>query len=507
MKAERKEQSRGILLVYNSITSLASQATTIICGFILTKLILVHFGSNANGLVSSITQFLGFISFLEMGIGAVVKSALYKPLADINYMEVSKVIISTKKFYRNIAKILIVYTVILTIAFPIISNNQFNPIYTGSLVVIIAISLFAQYFFGMPYQLLLNADQRTYIPTVICCITLLANTVISAILINCAVPIQIVKLSASLIYVIRPVFYSIYVKKNYPLDEKLVLTEEPLKQKWNGLAQHLAYVVVNYTDIVVLTFFSTLANISIYTVYHNVTIGVQQVISSISVGISALLGNVLYSESKELLYKTFGLVEWFFHFITVLFFSITGLLIIPFVQTYAVGVVDANYIVPSFAILITVAQASYSLRTPYEMMVLAANHFKQTQRSAIIEMLLNISVSVILVIRFGLIGVAIGTLVAMTYRTLYFVWYLHKNILNYNLKVFIRHIVLDVLQVILCIVFLTVIFPVKVDTLSWTAWFALALKTGIICLITCLSVNLIFNRIYLVSISKKILRK
>lgn len=506
MKVKRKQQSRGRLLVYNSITSLVSQATTIICGFILTRLILMHFGSNANGLVSSITQFLGFISFLEMGIGAVVKSALYKPLAETDYAQVSKVIISTKKFYRNIAKILIAYTVVLTITFPIISSDQFNPIYTGTLVVIIAISLFAQYFFGMPYQLLLNADQRTYIPTLVCCITLLANTVISTILIYCGASIQIVKLAASLIYMVRPIFYSIYVRKNYPLDEKLVFTEEPLKQKWNGLAQHLAYVVVNYTDIVVLTFFSTLANVSIYTVYHNVTLGIQQVISSISVGISAMLGNVLYSESEEALHKTFGLVEWCFHFITVLFFSITGLLIMPFVQIYTLGVDDANYIVPVFAILITVAQACYSLRTPYETMVLAANHFKQTQKSAIIEMALNISVSVILVIRFGLIGVAVGTLVAMTYRTLYFVWYLHKNILNYNLKVFIRHIVLDVLQVIMCTVLLTVIFPAKIDTVSWSGWILLALKTGILCLITCLGINLTFNRSYLVII-KKILEK
>lgn len=104
-----KEKSRSKLLAYNSITSLFSQGITVICSFVLTRLILSHFGSSVNGLVSSITQFLGFISFLEMGIGAVVKSALYKPLADKNYDEVSRVIISTKKFYRTIAKILILW--------------------------------------------------------------------------------------------------------------------------------------------------------------------------------------------------------------------------------------------------------------------------------------------------------------------------------------------------------------------------------------------------------------
>ena len=66
-------------LIYNTISSLIFQVTTIVCGFILPRLILNAFGSNVNGLVNSITQFLGIISFLELGVGAVVQSALYKP--------------------------------------------------------------------------------------------------------------------------------------------------------------------------------------------------------------------------------------------------------------------------------------------------------------------------------------------------------------------------------------------------------------------------------------------
>lgn len=506
LTVNKKKDTRGKLLLLNSATSLISQAATVICNFVLTRLILLHFGSDVNGLVSSISQFLGFISFLEMGIGAVVKSALYKPLANKDYTEVSKVIISTKNFYRVIAKILIVYIVILTIVFPLISAEKFDALFTASLVVIISISLFAQYYFGMPYQLMINADQRTYVPTITCCVTLIFNTIISAVLISFGASIHIVKLAASIIYVARPIFYTVYVRKNYPLNENIRLTEEPLKQKWNGLAQHIAYVVVNYTDIVVLTFLSTYANVSIYTVYHNVTLGVQQIISCISVGISAMLGNVLYSESKEKLKETFGMVEWFFHVISILFFTITGLLIIPFVKIYTTGVNDANYIVPVFAALITAAQASYSLRTPYESMVLAANHFKQTQNSAIIEALLNIIISVILVVKYGIIGVAIGTLIAMTYRTLYFVIYLSKNILSYRIKTFIKLITLDLFQIGFCIgINLSIHFSAE-NISNWGSWIILAIKTGIICCGVCLIFNILFFRENVTYILKKILK-
>ena len=68
---------------------------------------------------------------------------------------------------------------------------------------------------------------------------------------------------------------------------------------------------------------------------------------------------------------------------------------------------------------------SYCLRLPYNAMVFAAGHYKQTQLSAIIEAVINIVVSVVLVSKWGLVGVAIGTFAAMTYRTLYLVLYLY----------------------------------------------------------------------------------
>lgn len=42
------------------------------------------------------------------------------------------------------------------------------------------------------------------------------------------------KLTTSLIYVIRPLYLSYYVKKNYHINKKIKYTGEPIKQKWNS---------------------------------------------------------------------------------------------------------------------------------------------------------------------------------------------------------------------------------------------------------------------------------
>jgi len=72
---------RKKLLAFNTVSSLAYELTVIICGFILPRLILGSFGSEVNGLVNSINQFLAIIAFLELGVGSVVQSSLYKPLS------------------------------------------------------------------------------------------------------------------------------------------------------------------------------------------------------------------------------------------------------------------------------------------------------------------------------------------------------------------------------------------------------------------------------------------
>ena len=92
-----KEKQDGYLrkkkLAKNTVSSLLFRITTIICGFIIPRLILNSYGSEVNGLINSIMQFLGIIAFLELGVGAVVQSSLYKPLSDNDNDGISSIVV------------------------------------------------------------------------------------------------------------------------------------------------------------------------------------------------------------------------------------------------------------------------------------------------------------------------------------------------------------------------------------------------------------------------------
>lgn len=363
-------------LAINTVSSLAFQISTIICGFIVPRLILKSFGSEVNGLVNSITQFLGIISFLELGVGAVIQSALYKPLADKDNDQISKVIVSGQRFFTRLAIILLIYVVFLMGIYPFIANQNFSFLYTATLIGVISISSFAQYYFGIVNRLLLTADQKGYISYNAQTFTLLLNTVACFVLIKLGASIHIVKLTTSLIYIIRPLILMIYVKRNYQINWKIQYNEEPIKQKWNGVAQHIAAVVLDGTDNVVLTIFSSLKEVSVYSVYNLVISGVKQLLLSMTNGIQSLIGEMWAKQELTNLRKFFGWVEWTLHTGTIFVFGVTSVLIVPFVEVYTNGISDINYIQPMFAMLLVVANAGHCLRLPYNIMILAGGHYK-----------------------------------------------------------------------------------------------------------------------------------
>ena len=500
--------TRKTKLMLNSASSLVYQFITIVCGFILPRFFLSFYGSAVNGLVSSITQFLGFISLAECGVGAVVQSTLYKPLANHDMQEVSKIIVSADRFFKRIAYILLGYTAILMVFYPLITLNSFDYLFTLILIFVISISSFAQYYLGMTYRLLLNADQLGFIQYSVHSVALILNTVSCILLMQAGVSIQIVKLATSLIFLAQPVFLAVIAKKKYTIDHKIQFIGEPIRQKWNGLAQHVATVVLGNTDTVVLTVLSTLENVSVYAVYHLVVNGVKQIVVSMTNGMQAMLGNMLAKNETEEMNRSFSQIEWFLHTLVTLVFSITAILIVPFIRVYTAEISDANYIVPAFAYLITLAQAAYCLRLPYNITVLAAGHYKQTQWSAIIEASINIVVSVVLVFHFGLIGVAIGTLMAMAYRTIYLACYLSHSIIYRPLRHFLKHLLTDVVCVTLLFGILKLFSPFFVmGQVSYASWLLLAVKVVCVALLSTVLVNMILYRQEVFDIVKKIRRK
>lgn len=474
-------------------SSFIFQIITIISGFILPILRLKYFGSEVNGLVVSITQFLGLISFLDLGVGQVIQANLYKPLAEKDYGKASDILISGKKFFRTLALILIFYSGALAILYPFLDASQFGYWYIFSLVLILSIDSFMQYYFGISYQLLLNSDQKGYVQYNLQIITVIINLFLSASLIVSGFGIHAVKLVTSFVYLIRPLGMWLYVKKNYiKINLNKTINYEPIKQKWNGFAQHMASVVLNNTDVVVLTIFSSLNNVSVYAVYNLVVTGIKQLFTSLIQGIQPILGEYWAKKDYRALNRFFGYVEWTIHTGTIFIFGCTAILIVPFVKVYTQGITDYNYINLPFGILLTAAHAAHCIRLPYNLMAIAGGKFKETQSCHVIAAILNVILSIVMVYKFGLVGVAIGTLVAMSYQTIWLVIYLSNNLIKWDIKKFVKQCFIDILSIFIgAFISLRII---NYNLTNYNQWVILALKVSLIWLGVITVLNVIFNK-------------
>ena len=405
------------------------EIATTASGLLLPRFIIQFYGSEVNGLICSITQFLGYLSFFQLGVGGVVRAALYKPLADNDRLQISKVVKASDSFYRKITILSVFYIILLFVVYPFINENSFKYIYIASLVVILGLDTIAQYAFGFSKRQVLYADQRSYVFDFARTVAICLNVIFSVLLIYCGFGIHLVKICSAVFFVLQPVFINLYTIKKYQLISDVEPDSIVLKQRFLGLYYSLADFVHKKTDILVLTFLSTLKEISVYSIYSLIVVGINQIVSMATYPLQAALGNMYAKQETEKLNQSFRVYVLLIHSCSFVLFTATLALINTFVEHYTVNITDVNYYRPVFSFLIVSAEMLYCLRQPYQAMVLVAGHFKETQAGAVIEAVINLVISIILVFKYGLIGVAIGTITGMIYRTFDLIHYLHSHIL------------------------------------------------------------------------------
>lgn len=463
----------------NMAISLLLQIVTIISSFIIPKQILLSFGSEVNGLVNSITQFLNYISLIEGGLGSVLMTALYQPLNENDFEKVSRIIVAGNNFFKKIAKIFLIYLFAVSVVYPLIVKTKFSFSYICTLSLILGISLFIQYYFSIIWRLMLQADRKVYISAGVQIVTVTLNTILTVAIVRIYPSIHVIKLISAGIFVIQPLIYNLYIEKNYEINKKAVADNAALEHRWDGFGINLAAFFNGNTDVIVLSLLSTLSNVSIYGVYSLVVTGIKSIITSISAGIVPSLGREYSLGNKNKLKTIFSKYENLILFIVFTIYSCAVLLIVPFVINYTSGVTDANYRQPVFSILLILSYSIFCIREPYVNMAYVSNSYKKISKYAYIEALINVCASFLFVKKFGLNGVALGTFASMSYRTCMQIIFLKKNIIYRSPIVFGRKFLIYLTTTTVGVIIAKNIVILSGEN-GWGEWLLKAIITTII---------------------------
>ena len=176
--------------------------------------------------------------------------------------------------------------------------------------------------------------------------TIVINTILIVVLVNIGSNIQNVKILSALIFVIRPILLNVFVNKKYKIVKNCEADTDSISQRWDGFGHHIAFFVMNSTDIVILTFLTNIKEVSVYSVYFMIIGSIKNLAITFSSGLEAAFGNIIARDEKEALQRNFKIYEFFSFSITTILFTTTAISILPFVSLYTSGISDANYYRP-----------------------------------------------------------------------------------------------------------------------------------------------------------------
>lgn len=478
---------------YNIITKIIYQLASLVSGLITPRLIISCFGSSYNGVVSSITQFLGIISFLTLGVAGATRVALYSTLANKDISATSRVIKATEKYMRKVGLVLVAYSLVLAIVFPFISKSELPQYEVSVLVCIIAMGTFSQYFFGQTYTFLLQADQTEYIATIFRTVACIIDVVVVIVLTSLDATMIELRLCMAVVGVISPIAINLFVSKKYKINKHCEPDTTALSQRKYAMFHSVANIIHDNTDVFILTLFTDATTISIYTIYYGIVRNIKQLMQNFTSGLEGAFGNMWAKGEKELFRKNFKTYEFImFSFSSVIFTSL-GLLLIPFMKLYTRGITDANYILPGFAVLVTITEAIFCIRQPYVIIVQAAGKYKETKNGAMAEAIINLVVSLVCVNFWGIVGVVIGTLVANAFRTVQYALFSAKNLLNTSLIPFVGRMLWHLLNTGLTIIIFYFISKL-LNVSKWADWLLMAVICVLVSLIVTVLSAIVFYR-------------
>lgn len=453
----------------NMISAVLAQIVTIITGFLVQRYVLISFGSSYNGLTSAVTQILQYLVLLEAGLTTASIQALYKPITDKNNKTVSGILSATRLKFLKVGTIFFVCLLATAFILPLIVGDEISYFFVFVITIASGAGTGLTYMFANKYQALFYADNRTGI---VYNLTSIANVVICVakiILMVCGQSIVLVQSAALIGVLIRVAAMHKIFKKDYP---ELTFKTQPqyrlINKSKNVLIHQIAGFVHNNTDVLLITIFADLKSVSLYTVYNLVYSHINSLMQSVFAQAPMGYFGQYYAKDKKGYREFFSTFETGYTCLVFIVMTVTMLMILPFVSLYTKGVNDINYINPLLAWLFFFAQTLNLVRIPSILTVNVSGNFKETQKGAIIEAIINLSLSIPLFLVFGVHGLLIGTIAAMAYRSIDITIFTYRNICNKKILSFFIKLSTNFMVSILCITVLTPL--IEKYTISWLSW-------------------------------------
>lgn len=406
-------------LFKNVISGFGGQLIAIILGLIVPRFFIMSYGSDVNGLLSTITQIFTYMALLEAGIGQAAKNLLYKPFQEKDKDKISETYSVAKTYFGRFTFIYGIGVIAIAFILPFTLKTNVDNLTIALIVLFEGMSGVVSFYFVETPSIIIGVDGKNYVNNSITLISRIAGYIVKIVMAALGLNVVLLQFVFFIVTIAKVFFYQIYFKKHYSwIKFKKTSKDIKLKDRNSYIIIEITSTVFNSTDMIILSVFVSTQLSSVYGIYNMVFSNLTLLLNSVYFSVVYLLG-YSYHDSKEKyihLHDTFNSV--FLGTITILM-MVCYFLTIPFVSLYTKGVTDTNYIYTSLPLLFCFVQMLSWSRFVGGNLIGVAGRVKKAVWVNVLEAVINLTCSVIFVQKFGIVGVLFATVIALLPKVIY----------------------------------------------------------------------------------------
>lgn len=435
--------SRTTSLIRNAKVALAFYCLNLILQFFSRKIFLDYLGADLLGLNTTLHNLLQFLNIAESGIGAAVAFTLYRPLSLGNRQEIIDVVSIQGWFYRKVTGLVILGSVLLMLFFPLIFSNSGLPLFYayGGFIAFLTSTILG---YLINYKIIvLVADQKEY-KIVFETQTIKVIKVLSQMMLIWAFPNGYISWMVLEIIAAFITSFRLHkrVKIEYPWLKTNISRGGELRQKYPQVLQKtrqllfhkVATLVLAEATPLIIYAFSSLTIVAIYGNYLIIMAGCVMMVHALSRGVSASVGNLVATRTKEKVKEIYWEFTSFRLFIGALICVNIYFLIDPFMVLW----VGDNYVMPRVPVILMLTIYFIQMARSSDVFLAAYGLF-QDLWAPVCEVFLNVVLSIIFGYFWGLAGIFVGVLFSqLTIVILWKSYFLYKFAFKCEFREWVR---------------------------------------------------------------------
>lgn len=438
-------------------------------GFIQNKYFVKYLGIELLGILKLFNQLFQYLNIVEMGIGSASAYALYKPLAEKNIDDISKIISTIKNIYNKIAIILfgLGLACIPLLPFFMKMDNFNKSIYLYWILFLI--NTISTYLY-IKYVILFTADQQFIKVKFIQSSSKIFYQILQIIFLMRVSSLYIYIFLLLLDNLTQYIFFKIYYQRKYSYIYTTKERYSGIKSDIKNLFWHkIGGLIVFNTDLILISKLVSIEIVGIYASYMMVFQILKTIINILYSVLTPKIGKYIAQNDKENIYKSFKELNIVFILLGMMLIFPTFKLINVFIELW----IGKEFTLENWTIVLICINYYIDLvRWILEAYKTGSGFFDDIQ-SPILESIINLVFSIILGIKYGLDGIIIGTiisniLVIMIYKPiLVFKRCFDKGVKEY-IKIYGNYLILLIISLILLNI-ATKPF-IRTDINTWIDW-------------------------------------